>query len=243
MFPELSPLVSAHLFSVVSTFYSYFAFSSALLIIYCAPSQPPCHAAHRNTGAYFALTVFNCSFGITTGKDALSLSPKPCFNVTLALHWIFEKEKNKKAPDLAKILKPRCFSGRYRNFPSFHTEIKYILHGYCCPPLCLVPPDASSQPQPCAVVPHNITASMSQGGESGWVGMAGTVEAGTVGNTGGTQLWRAHWEMWETFWVPGKKSPLEKAFPTSITMCLCLGWCARIAEHHVFHIFVFVNQC
>lgn len=33
-----------------------------------------------------------------------------------------------------KILKPRCFSGRYRNFPSFHTEIKYILHGYCCPP-------------------------------------------------------------------------------------------------------------
>lgn len=69
------------------------------------------------------------------------------------------------------------------------------------------------------------------------MGMTGNVEAGRVGNTGEHSS-EGHIEECGN---PSEKSPVEKAFPKGARVCLCL--CARIAEHHVFHIFIFVNQC
>lgn len=103
MFPELSPLVSIHLFSIISTTLPL-PFPLLSLLFICVSYQPPCHPAHQNADVYFTLAVFSCFFRITIGKDALSLSPKLYFSMTVALHWKYEK--NKKAPDLVKMLKP-----------------------------------------------------------------------------------------------------------------------------------------
>lgn len=78
---------------------------------------------------------------------------------------------------------------------------------------------------------------MSRGGKSGWGGETGSMETGRVGNTGETQLCEGHTEKCgRRFLSTGKENTLPgKAFLTVIKMCLCLGWCARIAECHFFH--------
>lgn len=144
-----------------------------------------------------------------------------------------------------KILKPHSFSGRCRNFPLISYRNQEHPPWLLLSSLCFVFPDALSQPSPKFPTGSLLHCQDVTEWEE-WLGgddsQCGSWESGKHRRNTALKCWNSG-SYTEEHGKPSEhqeRNPLwKKAFPKGVRMCLCLR--ARIAEHHIFHIFIFLN--